>query len=237
MNSKQLKQYVYLDFDGAETVYSGDILTIDNVSVRESGFSDPQIEYIASVLNAKYSGEVIFVTEAPVDGEYSTIYIGITDAFKPYGDFSGMAETIDSGNLNKCDNAFVLVDSASSVDVVIETVSHETDHIVYGKSHSVTTGTIADYAAAISLNGSNQTFGGVSDVRYEDLKDEVNGDCSKLPDTAKTGIIEGDGGVDKITFAANLSRAVRGIDLGGGNDIITLQNCGTSDFDDSEVEV
>ena len=237
MNSKQLKQFVYLDFDGAETVYSGDILTIDNVSVRESGFSDPQIEYIASVLNAKYSGEVIFVTEAPVDGEYSTIYIGITDAFKPYGDFSGMAETIDSGNLNKRDNAFVLVDSASSVDVVIETVSHETDHIVYGKSHSVTTETIADYAAAISLNGSNQTFGGVSDVRYEDLKDEVNWDCSKLPDTAKTGIIEGDGGVDKITFAANLSRAVRGIDLGGGNDIITLQNCGTSDFDDSEVEV
>ena len=124
-------QYIYLDFDGELTSYNGEILSIDRVEVQDSCLSDERILAIVSELNARYLDKnVIFVTERPENTEFSTIYIGKTAAFSPYGSFAGVAETIDSGNKNKSDNAFVLLDAASSDTAIVSTISHEADHLL-----------------------------------------------------------------------------------------------------------
>ena len=129
-------QYVYLDFDGELTSYNGEILTIDNVEVQDSFLTEERIADVVAKLNAKYSSQnVIFVTERPAVAEYSTIFIGKTEAFSPYGNFAGLAETIDEGNLNKSDNAFVMLDSTSTNAEIISTISHETDHLLGPLNH------------------------------------------------------------------------------------------------------
>ena len=71
------QQIVYLDFDGELTRYDGEILTIDNVEVQHALLTTERIENILSILDEKYASQnVKFVTERPVSGEYSTIYIG-----------------------------------------------------------------------------------------------------------------------------------------------------------------
>ena len=129
-------QYVYLDFDGELTSYNGEILTVDQVEVRDPSLTEERIADIVAELNAKYADKnVIFVTEKPENTEYSTIYIGKTEAFSPYGNFAGLAETIDSGNKNKSDNAFVMLDSTFTDAEIISTISHETDHLLGTLTH------------------------------------------------------------------------------------------------------
>ena len=129
-------QYVYLDFDGELTSYNGEILTVDNVEVKDSSLTEERIAYIVAELNAKYAAQnVIFVTEKPQNIEYSTIYIGKTEAFSPYGSFAGLAETIDTNNTNKTDKAFVMLDSTASDEQIISTISHETDHLLGTLDH------------------------------------------------------------------------------------------------------
>ena len=124
-------QYVYLDFDGELTSYNGEILTVDNVEVKNSALTQERIANILAELNAKYAAQnVIFVTQRPGTAEYSTIYIGKTEAFSPYGNFAGLAETIDKGNQIKNDNAFVMLDSTDSNEAIISTIAHETDHLL-----------------------------------------------------------------------------------------------------------
>ena len=129
-------QYVYLDFDGELTSYNGEILTVDNVEVKDSSLTEERIAYIVAELNAKYAAQnVIFVTEKPQNIEYSTIYIGKTEAFSPYGSFAGLAETIDTNNTNKTDKAFVMLDSTASDEQIISTISHETAHLLGTLDH------------------------------------------------------------------------------------------------------
>ena len=129
-------QYVYLDFDGELTSYNGEILTVDNVEVKDSSLTEERIAYIVAELNAKYAAQnVIFVTEKPQNIEYSTIYIGKTSAFDSYGNFAGLAETIDKGNQNKSDKAFVMLDSTASDEQIISTISHETAHLLGTLDH------------------------------------------------------------------------------------------------------
>lgn len=129
-------QYVYLDFDGELTSYNGEILTIDNVEVQDSSLTGERIADIVAELNARYAAQnVIFLTERPETAEYSTIYIGKTSAFDEYGKFAGLAETIDEGNQNKSDNAFVMLDSAASDEQIISTISHEADHLLGVLNH------------------------------------------------------------------------------------------------------
>ena len=126
-----VQQIIYLDFDGALTSYDGEILSLDNVEVQDSGLEAQRIALITAALNEKYASlNVLFVTEAPLDGEYSTIYIGKTGSFDPYGSFAGLAETVDTGNLNKADKAFVLLDAVSSDAQILRTISHEADHLL-----------------------------------------------------------------------------------------------------------
>ena len=115
-----VQQIIYLDFDGELTSYKGEILTVENVEVKASSLTEERIAGIVSSLNGMYASSGIrFVTERPNEQEYSTIYIGKTTSFAPYGAFAGVAETIDTGNLNKSDNAFVLLDAARSNEEII----------------------------------------------------------------------------------------------------------------------
>ena len=124
------EQVVFLDFGGAQTSYNGEILTLDDVNVENSGLTASRIAEITVRLNAEYAKRGIrFVTTEPISGEYSTIYIGKTSAFDSYGSFNGLAETIDSGNKNRTDKAFVNLDSFSSDDTIVNTIDHELGHI------------------------------------------------------------------------------------------------------------
>ena len=129
-------QYVYLDFDGELTSYNGEILTVENVEVQHSELSEERIKNILTELNKKYASEnVIFVTEIPAEAEYSTIYVGKTEAFKPYGSFAGLAETLDENNEIKTDKAFVMLNSSASNEEIIAVISHETDHLIGTLNH------------------------------------------------------------------------------------------------------
>ena len=130
------EQVVFLDFDGAQTSYNGEILTLDDVNVENSGLTASRIAEITVRLNAEYAKRGIrFVTTEPISGEYSTIYIGKTSAFDSYGSFNGLAETIDSGNKNRTDKAFVNLDSFSSDDAIVNTIEHELGHITGTLDH------------------------------------------------------------------------------------------------------
>ncbi|MBQ7402341.1 MAG: AIDA repeat-containing protein [Lentisphaeria bacterium] len=132
----QLNQIVYLDFDGEYTSYNGEILNVDGVVVEDSKLTEERIAEIVAALNEKYIfAGVKFVTERPIDGEYSTVYVGKTDDFDQYGNFAGLAETIDKGNANKSDNAFVMLDSTASNAQIVDTISHETDHLLGTLDH------------------------------------------------------------------------------------------------------
>ena len=150
-------QIVYLDFDGALTRYDGTLLTVENVTVQSSGLTEKRIAEIVSRLNAAYaSSGVCFVTQKPAAGEYSTIYIGPASAFENLGNFAGLAETVDTGNQNKSDNAFVLLSAAFSDREILDTICHETDHLLGTLVHD---GEGLDrYAAKVYYY--NQTFSG-----------------------------------------------------------------------------
>ena len=142
------KQVVYLDFDGGETRYTNrDLdLTLD-VKVDDSGLTADRIKEITAQLNRQYAEEnIVFVSTAPVTGEYSTVYVGNKKAFEPYGEFYGLAETVDVDNQIKNDNAFVILDQSYSNAEIISVIAHETGHIVSGEMHDDTTETLDDYA-------------------------------------------------------------------------------------------
>ena len=131
-----VQQIIYLDFDGELTSYNGEILTLDNVEVQDALLTAERINNIVTSLNEKYAAQGIqFVTQRPVGQEYSTIFVGKTTAFDQYGTFKGLAETIDEGNADKTDKAFVMLDSTNSDEQIISAISHETDHLLGTLNH------------------------------------------------------------------------------------------------------
>ena len=150
------QQIVYLDFDGADTAYYNRDLDIfiDTIIVEDSGFDSTDISFIVDTLNAQFDNDIVFTAELPQTDEYSTIYVGVTSAFDAYGAFLGLAETIDSGNQIHDDNAFVLLNSAASVEFVTSVIAHETEHIVQGMEHE---GEDLGKYAATSVISSGQT--------------------------------------------------------------------------------
>ena len=142
----EFQQVVYVDFDGEWTSYYGEILTVDNVEVSNSKLTIERIRKIIAELNDRYSAQnVIFVSEKPQSSEYSTIYIGKTSSFDQYGNFAGLAETIDFENKNKFDKAFVNLDCLDSDEMIITVIAHETDHLL-GMQHREMRGGLEDYA-------------------------------------------------------------------------------------------
>ena len=131
-----VQQIIYLDFDGELTSYNGEILTLDSVEVQDSSLTAERINHIVTRLNEKYASKGIqFVTQRPVGQAYSTIFVGKTNAFDQYGTFNGLAETIDENNANKTDKAFVNLDISATDTEIINTISHETDHLTGTLDH------------------------------------------------------------------------------------------------------
>lgn len=125
------QQIVYLDFDGEITRYSGETEQFD-VTVKNAGMSESKIADILSRLNEKYASRgVRFTATRPVSGDYSTVYVGRSSDIA----YTGLAETVDAGNQNKNDNAFVNLDNSTSAEKVAEVISHEVEHIVFGATH------------------------------------------------------------------------------------------------------
>lgn len=125
------QQIVYLDFDGEITRYNGETEQFD-VTVKNAGMSEAKISDILSRLNEKYAARgVRFTASRPVSGDYSTVYVGRSADIA----YTGLAETVDAGNLNKNDNAFVNLDNSASAEKVAEVISHEVEHIVFGAAH------------------------------------------------------------------------------------------------------
>ena len=131
-------QIIYLDFDGELTSYHNHDLDIhiDDVAVEDSGLTQERIASIVKALNDDFTSQnVIFVTERPTDTEFSTIYVGKTSDFDEYGNFTGLAETVDIDNQIKNDNAFVMLDNTVDDSAIIETITHEVRHLIGTLEH------------------------------------------------------------------------------------------------------
>ena len=166
LQDQTAKQIVYLDFDEELTSYNGEILVVENVVVQDSSLTNERIADITATLNRKYNAQnIVFVTERPQTGKYSTVYIGKTSAFDPYGNFTGLAETIDHGNKISNDNAFVMLDSTANNETIIAAIAHETDHLLGTLDHGGEG--LAAYAYVINI-GAGVTSTGLTiyDGRY-----------------------------------------------------------------------
>jgi len=119
-------QIVYLNFDGADDVdYNGPV-TVKGINVPAfkapdnlAGQEETIITSVVEELGEVFAGiGVTFTSSRPEDsGPYSTIYIaGDDSAFSDYGSFAGLAEKVDSGNLDSFDNAFVFSDMLLTTD-------------------------------------------------------------------------------------------------------------------------
>jgi len=153
LDTETAYQYVYLDFDGERTTYRNRDLNLSiSVTVRNSGFSDAQKQTILSQLTAKYKADgVVFTLEKPQDVAYSTLYFGESGAFKNYGSFFGVSETIDGNNQTANDNAFILMGSAYSTDQVISVAARELDNLLGNSITLDRTAELRDYAANTCL--------------------------------------------------------------------------------------
>ncbi len=143
-------QIFYIDFDGAENVsYDNDALGIhiDNITVQDSGLTEEQQFQIITELNDTFAGTgVYFTMEVTENTVYSTIFVGETDAFSDYGNFQGLAETIDIGNKTGDDDAFVFSDKIDSTATITETITHEAAHLI-GFQHEGSSGnSLIDFA-------------------------------------------------------------------------------------------
>lgn len=144
-------QVVYLDFDGAETVYQNYDLGIEyQLNIVDSLISEERQIAIVDALNEQYKDcNLVFTNVIPqTSDEFTTIYIGRTDDMPEDNDIFGLSETIDEGNLIKNDNAFVFFDFRADDDQVISIINHEVEHVVFGDAHAVDSeNDIRDYAA------------------------------------------------------------------------------------------
>ena len=142
------EQTVYVNFDGAEDASYDGPVSSDRVSVP--AFQGPDsleadaVSVAAAVvesLNDQYSGLGLTFTASRPDAsvEYSTVHVGGDGAeFRAYGDFLGVAEKVDEGNLDHNDSAFVFSDKISAspgdvtayVESLATVIAHETGHLL-----------------------------------------------------------------------------------------------------------
>ncbi|MFN0038401.1 MAG: LEPR-XLL domain-containing protein, partial [Burkholderiales bacterium] len=149
-------QTFFLDLDGEMDVdYRGPVLVRDvDVEAFKApgqlvGQEDEIISALLASLGEEFAGfEIDFTLDRPANGDYSTIFIGGDgSAFSEYGQFLGLSEQIDAGNLDHGDNAFIF---SENIDVrglsaaqlgaqLAELVEHEAGHLI-GMEHAHTVG-------------------------------------------------------------------------------------------------
>ncbi len=141
-------QIIYLDFDGEEDVTYDGPLTIEGIDVPAfslqghlAGQEEIVIAKVMKQLNRMFTGSgVVFTGHRPAESEqYSTVFIGGDDsAFAQYGSFLGLAEKVDVGNQDRCDNGFVFSDigrredsnSETWITHLVDTIGHEVGHLL-----------------------------------------------------------------------------------------------------------
>ncbi len=147
-------QVVYLDSDGEQNVTYHGPVTIGPFDVPPfvapgelAGQEDAIMAEVTDQLNELFASvDVTFTLDRPnLPGTYSTVYVGGDGAWaRQYGDdFLGLAETVDLGNQNPADNAFVFTEAIAKrwncsilySSLVTELVSHEAAHL-FGYVHS-----------------------------------------------------------------------------------------------------
>ncbi len=186
-------QVIYLDFDGEQGVsYDNDALGVYVSDVdmgalalqgELSGQEQKVIDSVLSELASDWADTgVRFTLNTAVNrelyGQGSTIYIGDDNgAFDQLGgDFLGLAETIDIGNQNNIDEAFVFSSKFGSFDSTItaastiaNTIEHEAGHLM-GMQHVeaidgvrienyALTGTVAAASSGSVYRNENGTYG------------------------------------------------------------------------------
>ncbi|MCA9048964.1 MAG: LEPR-XLL domain-containing protein [Planctomycetaceae bacterium] len=160
-------QVFFLNFHGADRVSYDGPVTVGEISVPGfdashvglGGQEQQIISDVAAILNEVFaSSSATFVTEQPVSGPFSTIYVGGDDsAFAEFGSFLGVAEKVDTGNADHNDQAFVFSRNlnASSRQAFTEqlaaVIGHEAEHLL-GRDHE----------------GENRSGGVLSGVAYAD---------------------------------------------------------------------
>ena len=205
--TEAVSQIVYLDFDGELTAYNGELLTIDGVEVAHANLDAKRITTIIDELNELFAAQgVLFTATKPESGEYSTVFVGKSDAFAELGTIRGIAETIDEDNRNKRDNAFVLLDATSENSAIINTIAHEVCHLL-GDRHA------GDGIAAYLAGGTLTVAGGdtVSDIVLS--SGVVEYQYMTLYGTANDTVIRG-GGVQNVWGTA------RRTEIAGGSQYI-----------------
>ena len=158
-------QTVYLSFEGAQDVdYEGPVVIADleiDAFGAPSGLDGEEADIIAGILAALEQGfgaELVFTTEAPLTGEYSTIYIGgDSEAFG--GLLYGVAEKVDLGNQDRSDIALVFSDNISAAGrnaseygkLLAGYIAHELGHLL-GYEHAHEDGDEANPLAEVAFD-------------------------------------------------------------------------------------
>jgi hypothetical protein len=144
-------QVFFLEINGAADVdYRGPII-VEDIDIpdfvapgRLAGQEADVLNAMMSVLNGTdFGADVVFTTERPQAGEYSTVYIGGEGSeFAAWGHYLGLAEGVDVGNSNLSDAAFVFSGSISITGLnatqygaqLALVVAHEAGHLL-GAQH------------------------------------------------------------------------------------------------------
>ena len=113
-------QVVFLNFDGAETCYRNEQLTLElPVLVSPSRIPPARRKRLLESLNRNASG-----IQFSAGSGTNTIHIGHTRAFDRFGRFAGLAEGIGTGN------AFVMLDDSAGDAELLDVIRHEGGHIL-----------------------------------------------------------------------------------------------------------
>lgn len=141
-------QIIYLDFDGEEdVVYNGPVTVgpFDVPAFNAEAIGLPGLEHeLLSTITAQVSElveplDVIVTADRPNLSEYSIIYIGgADDAFAAHGDFFGLAEAVDVGNVNHRDEGFVFSEEVAAaglsfdqyLNAITSVAAHEAGHLL-----------------------------------------------------------------------------------------------------------
>jgi len=163
---------------------------------------------IVTELESTFAGTgIIFTTVEPTaDTEYSTIYIGGTNApFWNFGVFGGLAEKVDVGNRDADDAAFVFSNDllafsvSSAPDRLTESMLHEAGHLLgyahedSGPPDAPILSHVAEGTAEIAWNGA-PTQVGIGETANFPVKIRLTGVSASGPYTlTRLGLYEYDG--------------------------------------------